>query len=408
MPNIISPETREVGADAPEQGGRTNGNKNEAGEVRQKIEKQKSHALERMAQQEDILCVPSAKESATLSTEELLPDPRVDHTKPNDDGNTRDNLLEAEAGAFAVSSSMYPDLVPRPRNRNGTNPQHSSESNNGLVPTAAAVTVDELQIMEEGQRLREAEEEGRQQVLRNAVDANVLVPQQFDKRSLQMPRLTPNGDARFKTELNRFVVIGLSRLRPLAMAVNVVSVSIWLALQKEAPLLACFGTLLGSLLLFYGITRLAQKDALGPVQQWMCLALLVLAGQLSIIMFLVPKGFVTAVGAFGSIILPGCASLRFWYAFFFCGGTTAISNAFAIASGDYSVYELGSLNLFVGTFCLFGLAVSYLVELLLRRQFRDTGTIFCWSESTPESADGTNEETAMGVMDRLREWVPPF
>ncbi|CAB9507598.1 expressed unknown protein [Seminavis robusta] len=302
-------------------------------------------------------------------------------------------------GAFGVGSNSCGggagnDIQMVPPGRSYNSPETSS--NNGL-PTAAAIAVNE---QEEEQRLRRAEEHGRQSVLLNAVNAEVVAPQLFTKQNLQMPKFPPENEARFQAEHNHLLLSALRLLRPLAMVMNL-SFFLWDVLQPEAPLLACFLVICISLVIFYGITVVAERDPLGPVQPAMCLAMLVISIQLSLTMYFVPNGFVVAAGGWGAILIPGSCALRFWFALAFCGGTVVIGNAMALAAANNTSYELYyvliHLNMFMGTYCVFGIFFSYAVELHLRHRFLDTGTVFSWAadETSTNVDQSTSQQAAL-------------
>lgn len=309
-------------------------------------------------------------------------------------GNRQPLSHEAEdpemVGAFSVRSTSNGTLEVLPAtmyaNTGRTCPQDNSSL---LVPAADAFAVNER---EEEQRLKDAEEQGRQSVLRNAVDAEVVVPQLFTKQNFQMPRFIPENEKRFRMEHNHLLMSVLPIFRPLAMSLNM-AFFLWGAIQPEAPLLSCFLVIAGSLLVYYGITKIAEKNPLGKVQPVVWLAALVISLQIATLLFLVPDGFVVGVGCFGFILVPGCCALRFGYALLFCTATVCISNGMAIASHFVNsatashelYYVLIHLNMFVGTYCLFALFLSYIAELHLRQRFRDSGTIFNWSNGTSRS-----------------------
>ena len=311
-------------------------------------------------------------------------------------------------GAFSVRATMNGTLEVLPAimytGTSEISPQNTNSSL--LVSTVDAFTVNE---QEEAQRLKDAEEQGREQgrqsVLRNAVDAEVVVPQLFTKQHFQMPTFTPENEKRFRVEHNHLLMSALVIFRPLAMSLNM-TFFLWDAIQPDAPLLSCFLVITSSLLVFYGITKIAEKNPMGKVQPVMCLANLIISSQIATKLFLIPDGFVVGAGSFGLILVPGCCSLRFWYALVFCTGTACIGNALAIASHFVNsatashelYYVLIQLNMFVGTYCLFALFLSYMAELHLRQRFRDSGTIFSWS-------DGTCTTNSPQMNDQLQEMV---
>ena len=254
------------------------------------------------------------------------------------------------------------------------------------LPTAEAVSEEDQQ-----QILRDAEEHGRQLVLQQLVDAQVVAPQLFTEKNLKLPCFLPDSEMRFQKEHNALLLNVLRYLRPLAMGLYVVFY-VWDVMQPGADIKACIIVRIGVCLIYYCLSLVADRKPKGELQPIMCMAYVLATTGISTILFIFKDGFVLGGAGIGLVIFVACTMgmLQFRYAVLFCATTLTISNTLAILSKKQSftlAYVMVSLNMFVGTFCVLGTFSSYVVELHLRQRFRATGTIFRWEDCNMRSGD---------------------
>jgi hypothetical protein len=126
------------------------------------------------------------------------------------------------------------------------------------------------------------------------------------------------------------------------------------------------------------------------------------ATGVAVILYIFDDGFVVGVAGVCLVIMFGCSlgMLRFSYAGMFSLVTIAICNVLVFF--DESSYErsfvLLNTNFFLVSFSVFSLVFSYLLELHLRRRFRDTGVMVRWTEPVRLSEP---EEHGVGATKRV-------
>lgn len=313
-----------------------------------------------------------------------------------------------QVGAFGVRSRRrISDGMPEVYPAGGAT--RNPDSFNNSLPVADGVAVVDgtvgtsSSVME--QRIREAEEHGRQTVLQHAANAQVVTPQllTITKENTRMPSFQPELEKRFQQEHDHLFLSALVIFRPLAIVANM-GFYLWDCMQPGAPLLKCFVAKVFTLAIFYPLTVMCQRYPkwLNPLG---CLAMIVISTQISVSLYLVHDGFVLGAGGYGVILVPSCVGLNFYWAVGGCFGTFAIANTLAIIkekdaipyagdTGYPSYYVFVHLNMFIGIYCLFSLVFSYIVEWHLRQRFEHNGTIFGWTnDPTNPSSRSVNNST---------------
>ena len=257
-----------------------------------------------------------------------------------------------------------------------------SQDDDDHQPTAieAELAPDVDGIVEDMLRRRE------ERLERQIVTADIVVTFPLTKANLMLPKFSKEQEARFQQEHSVLVRELLKYTAPFIAWCIFIPIS-WDAVQPGSNILASlFLRTVGALSALLLSICSRYNFFLIWAQPILLILYTIIASVYPIIFSLVQDGFVMGVGWIGCCLLASATIglLQARYALVHCGIILMITNVLMILdnkrSSLYSLrYVLLSCNIFMVVITILALPFSYVLELHLRHRFRDTGTIFRWT-----------------------------